>query len=284
MSRLVFAVATEPFPLAPILADMRVIASGEHALHERNRLGRKVIPEGDGWGIAWRRGLMEPFQVRRSVTSFVKDDAVSKLEGESAQVLLLHVRRRTPGISINIENTHPFDRDLSNVPVPAPDDDLDALAESPPPAVRGRWFFAHLGAVADPLAHVGRMRPFGQTDSERLFLDLLSELPAERPDQAPYLFNRFNSLRDYTSLTSVLLGPEVAHVMAYVRRDPLYHALHRLHAPDRLVVASEPLQCLGDETQWQPIPSSTIFSVGLNAPGEVEPYTVEVDWVPDFAR
>ncbi len=78
-------------------------------------------------------------------------------------MLIAHIRRRTHG-PVGLPNTHPFTRELW-----------------------GRaWVFAHNGTLADTeRLLVDRFQPVGETDSERGFCWLMSELARRFPSSPP---------------------------------------------------------------------------------------------------
>jgi len=107
-----------------------------------------------GWGLAISDGLR--WDVYRAARCAKEDERFHALADQArSRVLVAHVRKRTVGLS-SIENTHPF--------------------------VRGRWVFAHNGTISDtgPLERgtspARRREIRGQTDSERIFAFLLTEL------------------------------------------------------------------------------------------------------------
>lgn len=113
----------------------------------------------DGWGIALYQGrdvrlVKEPAPAEGS-------DCVRFIEGHAmpSPLVIAHIRHATLG-AISYANTHPFARELG-----------------------GRMHtFAHNGKVeeldakADSRLGRARFRPIGETDSERLFCELLARL------------------------------------------------------------------------------------------------------------
>jgi glutamine amidotransferase len=113
----------------------------------------------DGWGLALYQGrdlrlVKEPAPAEGS-------DCVRFIEGHAmpSPLVIAHIRHATAG-SISYANTHPFERELGG----------------------RKHAFAHNGKVDaldardDPWLGAARFQPVGETDSERLFCELLARL------------------------------------------------------------------------------------------------------------
>ena len=121
--------------------------------------GGKTGPHADGWGLAFyedraARVFLDPQPCANSpLAAFFRQHSVK------TELAIAHIRRRTHG-PVGLANTHPFSRELW-----------------------GRtWVFAHNGTLqgAEQLA-VDRFQPVGDTDSERGFCWLMSELARRFP-------------------------------------------------------------------------------------------------------
>ncbi len=108
----------------------------------------------DGWGIAFfeGRGVRLFLDTTPSCTSPIAE-LVRRYPIKSRNVVA-HIRKATQG-SVNLENTHPFQRELWGE----------------------YWVFAHNGNLRDfnPLLD-GSFQPVGTTDSEKAFCYLLTKL------------------------------------------------------------------------------------------------------------
>ncbi len=122
--------------------------------------GGKTGPHRDGWGITFYEG--------KGCRTF-KDPApscqseIAKLVQAfpiKSQAVVCHIRQANRG-DVNLENTHPFTRELWGQ----------------------FWTFAHNGQLTgyDDLS-CGRIRPVGDTDSERAFCWLLNQLELAFPE------------------------------------------------------------------------------------------------------
>lgn len=119
----------------------------------------------DGWGIAFFEGRGVRLFLDPQASSSSKVAELVRAYPIHSLNVIAHIRKATQGI-VNLENTHPFQRELW-----------------------GRyWVFAHNGNLKDfapPMG--GNYLPVGQTDSERAFCHLLETLRTRFPDGEPAL-------------------------------------------------------------------------------------------------
>lgn len=230
MCRLLGVVSREPISLDQAVAEEIEPFTQQSELHR------------DGWGVAWysaESGPREPLgnprrpQIRRHLDvareSAAYDEAVRAATGP---MMLVHLRRASPGLPLEIRNTHPFRE--------------------------GETVFAHNGQFdlseglrAAILARGGRA-PQGTTDSE-LFFSLI-ELHAREADPATAV-QRAAAELTALSLTHSGRVPEAMNclfmtpdrMVAYQQHDPgqaarhgrpdVYALRYRIDA-DRVIVAS----------------------------------------------
>ncbi len=117
----------------------------------------------DGWGIAFfeGRGVRLFLDTTPSATSPVAE-LVRRYPIKSKNVVA-HIRKATQG-SVNLENTHPFQRELWGE----------------------YWVFAHNGNLKDFSPNLdGSFQPVGSTDSEKAFCFLLTKLKQRFGDIRP---------------------------------------------------------------------------------------------------
>jgi predicted glutamine amidotransferase len=198
----------------------------------------------DGWGVARATDTGVKVHKRphaaRSSRSFG-----AWARSHASDLGIAHLRRATMGLSVGIENTHPF--------------------------TDGRLAFAHNGSVLSPASldrlvtpEVARLRR-GTTDSERYFLALVSRLADGATPQ--------EALRDtvadiertspFTSLNCLLMTPD--ELVALCRYDPdgpledeapdYYRLRYRL-TDDAVVVSSS-----GWGRDWQELANGDLLVV-----------------------
>ena len=143
----------------------------EFALHGSHQGGNP-----DGWGVAYFAGrdallLREPEPAAASaMVKFLANNA------PASRQIISHIRRATLG-SRSLENTQPFVRRLA-----------------------GRaHVFAHNGHVPDVEIPAGNafLQPLGDTDSERLFLQLLCDVEELWRDGTPPLADRLTVIESF---------------------------------------------------------------------------------------
>jgi glutamine amidotransferase len=137
------------------------LVRAQNALLEQSRQDERGLSNADGWGIGYYRDGAPEVQ-KRYAAAFEDLEFAETASHVVAPTIVAHVRRATVGTS-QIENTHPFSW--------------------------GGWTFAHNGTVnafdrvaprleAEIPPQLLRQR-HGETDSELVFLFLLSRLAAE---------------------------------------------------------------------------------------------------------
>lgn len=214
---------------------------GAEDLHTFTELSAKHC---DGWGVA--RATETGVKVHKRADTARGSRAFTRwAQGYASDLGMAHLRRATMGLSVGIENTHPF--------------------------TDGQVAFAHNGSVLSPVPldglverDVTRLRR-GTTDSERYFLALLSRL---RRGSAPA-----DALRDtldqiagtlpYTSLNCLLLTPEeLVAACSYdpaadlEDEDPEYYRLRYRVTGDAVVVSST-----GWGRGWQELGNGELLTV-----------------------
>jgi glutamine amidotransferase len=152
MCRLLGIVSSEP-------TEFRII------LHEAPRsLAALSREHRDGWGLAvfesrqTSEGVTDHgWRLHKAVACAAEDLDFRRLAAATGELMIWHIRRRTVG-AVSLRNTHPFRS--------------------------GRWVFAHNGTIHErdfllsntSARRLGEVQ--GNTDSERLFAYLLTELDA----------------------------------------------------------------------------------------------------------
>jgi predicted glutamine amidotransferase len=149
----------------------------------------------DGWGLASAAG--DTLRVERSTTNATTDPAFTKVAtGVRTGAALAHLRWASPGLPVELCNTHPFR--------------FDGHA------------FAHNGGIY-PLERVGELlspdwqsRLTGVTDSEHYFLAVMAEMAEsgdDLPTALPRVLRRITERYTPTSLNAMFLGPEALYVV-----------------------------------------------------------------------
>ena len=213
--------------------------------------GGAVGPHRDGFGVVFYhgKGIQEFRDVDASCDSPVAR-LVERLPIRSKAVIA-HVRQANAG-AVNLENTHPFHREL-----------------------HGRHFtFAHNGQLPGvKKLPLGRFKPIGTTDSEHAFCYLLAQLDAQsppRPSRIRAVFGRVAKQLSQLGVCNLVLTDgrsiycwRTTKLVSITRRAPFGAA--RLQDADMTVdfaqvttpndvvsvVATDPLT---DNESWDEIP------------------------------
>jgi predicted glutamine amidotransferase len=202
------------------------------------------VRHGDGWGVA--RATPTGVKVhKRPDTARSSRSFGAWARSHATDLGMAHLRWATMGLSIGVENTHPF--------------------------TDGRVAFAHNGSVLSPASldrlvspEVARLRR-GTTDSERCLLALLTRMADGGTPQ--------EALRDtvdevartsaFTSLNCLLMTPD--ELIALCRYDPAgpledtdpeYYRLRYRVTDDAVVVSSS-----GWGRDWQELANGDLLTV-----------------------
>jgi predicted glutamine amidotransferase len=198
----------------------------------------------DGWGVA--RATESAVKVHKRPDAACSSRSFGAWARSHASDLgMAHLRRATMGLTVGIENTHPF--------------------------TDGRLAFAHNGSVLSPASldrlvspQVARLRR-GTTDSERYFLALLTNLqdgatPREALRDTVAAIERTSP---FTSLNCLLMTPD--ELLAVCRYDPDapledeapdYYRLRYRITRDAVVVSSS-----GWGRDWQDLANGDLLTV-----------------------
>ena len=202
------------------------------------------VKHGDGWGVA--RATQTGVKVHKRPDAAHSSRSFGAWARTSASDLgMAHLRWATMGLSVGIENTHPFSD--------------------------GRVAFAHNGSVLSPASldplvapRVARLRR-GTTDSERYFLALLTRMADGALPQEALLdtVEEITRTSPFTSLNCLLMTPD--ELIALCRydpsgpledKDPEYYRLRYRVADDAVVVSSS-----GWGRNWQELANGDLLTV-----------------------
>ncbi len=251
------------------------LVQSQNALLLQSRGDRAGTTHSDGWGIGFYENG-EPRVEKRTAAAFDDIHFSTTAERVFARTIIAHVRKATVG-RLSLANTHPF--------------------------TVGPWVFAHNGTLQgfgqiepillDQTSPALRTRRKGQTDSELMFLWLLSRLEragieiqaGEHGSQLGLIIDQLAEslliLAEMSSRSdagktprlnclltdgSVLLAARFNHTLYYVQRQGVHdceicgipHIHHGQGKEYRaVVVASEPLSA----EPWQEIPNYSVLGI-----------------------
>ncbi len=172
--------------------------TGERGLRDFTKLSAF---HGDGWGMAWyddRQGHVEK-SPRRAADEPAYGELAHRRLGDLG---LVHLRRATPGLPVEVGNSHPFRH--------------------------GEIIMAHNGAIhpqdqlGDLLTPAWQRRLTGTTDSERYFLHVMSRLEENPGDLIAALDDAVAHIdRTFTanSLNAIFLTPDALYALCWYHQD-----------------------------------------------------------------
>jgi predicted glutamine amidotransferase len=248
MCRLLAHVSRRPLTVAEAVGDADIASFGD--LSPRHP---------DGWGMAWWPSLAtavegaQPERRRELGSARENPEFMATMRGVSGCANVVHLRGATPGLTIELENCHPF--------------------------VLPGAAFAQNGAI-HPQARLPELLPAwleaqveGSTDSERLFLYLYDRLEGGEPFAEVVRDALSELLQDFTSpvLNSMYLTPEHLHVINAHNPtalpypgDPHDLFALRFRVEDGLVVVASSGFDQPESRGWHTLDNMTILTVALD--------------------
>jgi len=246
MCRLLCWASTSARPLNDVLGD-----HGRSQFTELSRL------HDDGWGFAGVEEVGSTTRVERSVLPAFRDELLSAVTTTAFSSCVVHFRKASPGIPVEIKNNHPFLYD--NVA------------------------FAHNGSIHplerldDLLTPQWRRRMTGTTDSELYFLAIMTEVEKglDLSDAIDVVVTKITRDFETSSLNAMLLTPDSLYVIN--SHDPAkspgpdmepdgkpYYQLRLRRTAHAVVVASSGFPQLDDEG-WETLANHTLLRIDLTS-------------------
>jgi predicted glutamine amidotransferase len=209
----------------------------------------------DGWGVA---GVTQPsstVRVERSTLPAFSDELLNEFATVRFCGCVVHFRQASPGLRVEMDNTHPF--------------------------VHDSFAFAHNGSILphdgldDVLTPRWRDRLTGTTDSERYFLAVMAEVDdgADIAEAIDTVVTRITRDYEASSLNAMFITPQTLYVVN--SHDPAkgpgpemepdgapYYQLRLRQTSDAVVVASSGFPQTDDEG-WETLPNHTLLTIDL---------------------
>ncbi|MBI4151759.1 class II glutamine amidotransferase [Candidatus Woesearchaeota archaeon] len=242
MCRMLLAIGNVSLP--PLVEAMKLMALDQTAIHERNeKTGLGTWTHPDGWGIASTKAppqKREHFALMKSKKAIFNDDATATLP-QRVTFSLLHVRARSIG-NVEIENTHPFYRQIGTE----------------------EFLFCHNGTIRERLPMPPpEFQPLGTTDSENIFMLILSHLAQEKSSEERYV----HALRAVTKQLPaemdsnfIFCTKEKSYITSFHNKYPRYLQLQIGTARDLTVISSEKIGTI-PQLSWEKFPETAILEI-----------------------
>ncbi|MBD3289424.1 hypothetical protein GF337_11530 [candidate division KSB1 bacterium] len=227
MCRMLIAVGD--VDIAVVAEDFKIIAGDENEKHENNV--DKEFKHGDGWGFAYLEN--DELVVHKSILPYFDDPGAERIKQIESPFYVLHARKKSDGMGgIRAENAHPFRY--------------------------SDYIFFHNGTVRENLPFEEKFQPQGETDSERLFYYLLSNVNGNLDEKI--IRDKLNRVTEYSGMNSILTDGKISYIINWYVKKPLYYTYKMLVEEDFIIISSEILPVYRGR-EWQKISNQSIIKL-----------------------
>ncbi|MHA1305024.1 MAG: class II glutamine amidotransferase [Candidatus Heimdallarchaeaceae archaeon] len=192
-------------------------------LHEHNR--DKTLDHADGFGYSYLDEKSSSFVTEHFPEPIfeLSNNLFPKLEKK--HLLLVHARKASPGIEINLQNNHPFQI---------------AFHEQD-------FVFAHNGTIKSEIKFNEELfKPKGTTDSEKYFYAILTSIAENDFKFSKKKFETLIADWQYTGANFILANSQHILVGVYHKESPNYYTMKLYKNNDFIIICSSYLPTLGD--------------------------------------
>ncbi len=194
-------------------------------LHEHNQ--DKLYTHADGFGYTfYEKGH---FATHCFVEPIFQNAPIDEWINLRSQLLILHARRASPDIEVNLHNNHPFYWHNNNK----------------------EFVFAHNGTIKSQIENYDEevFRPEGSTDSELFFFSLLTGMKKNNWNLSRKIVEATLNGWDYSGANFVLASPEKVWVGVFYKNHPNYYKMKFYESSTTLIISSSLLLTLGKPTK-----------------------------------
>jgi len=212
------------------------MAKDETSVHELNEeKGQGSWTHADGWGISYLNEKGE-WIIEKSTEAIFEDPDVDKFRSIKTNLAIVHVRKKM-GSEKSIYNTHPFTIQKDNP---------------------GSYVFCHNGFIDEDIFFDSSFKLKGETDSEKLFYSILTDLKKENLVKA--LRKNFKRYKKLTG-TNIILSTKESSVIA-IRENhfPRYYRMNIGINEESFIISSEKLDNIANVI-WQPLEQGDIIRI-----------------------
>jgi len=213
------------------------MAKDENSLHEMNKGIPGKWQHADGWGVAYltEKGT---FKIKKSAQAIFADPEVNKLHKIKTRLLLAHVRRKA-GSEVAQENTHPFQANHASL---------------------GKCIFCHNGCIKDNIAFSPDYALKGETDSERLFYSILSDITENKDEKiAAAIQGNLQRYAQTKGSNIVLTTADKTFVAVRKNQVPKYYGMSIGEGSDFMIISSEKLKTFPDISWRSVLPGEVVI-------------------------
>ncbi len=226
------------FEINKVIKGFLPVAKDQTRNHELNKRGLGTFKHSNGWGAAYLQDGQ--WIIKKSLAPIYKDENIKDLQDVKTNLLILHARKSTKGKE-TVENTHPFFH--------SKDEDL---------------VFCHNGTIRDSISHDETFSVKGETDSEKLFYSLLTDLEKSISHEKTILEN-LNRYQKITGTNIILSSKEKTIVAFRKTKYPKYYEMALGKKDNCLIISSEVLPYLKEELVWEKLPLGGTLTVDHNS-------------------
>ena len=182
---------------------------------------------GDGWGMAFLQD--QEIMIKKSQEPIYEESQSKEIQNINTNFIMLHARFKTVGEN-KLENNAPFQN--------------------------GEYVFCHNGTIKQEiLFNKEKFSPLGDTDSERLFLSILSKnLPIEKAIKVT-----FEEIILKPNSNIFLSNRNTTYVYSSSRTLPNYFRMYIGKGESCLVISSEKLPQL--DVKWEEVPFEKVIEI-----------------------
>ncbi|MBT4651298.1 class II glutamine amidotransferase [Candidatus Woesearchaeota archaeon] len=215
----------------PLIDSLILMAEDKNELHEHNKNNQGSFLHKEGWGIAYL-DQDQNWIIEKSPLPIYKDSKIDQCRNINTNLAILHVRKATKGI-VSLENTHPFQQQ--------------------------DFVFCHNGGIHEEILHSPSFQPQGNTDSEKLFYSLLTEIN-HHPKIEDAIKINLNKYHNYSGINLFLANK--SHSYIYIKKNNLkeYFQMKLGINKNFLIISSEILPNL-PETKWQILEQDDLITI-----------------------
>ena len=194
--------------MASLIDSLILMAKDLNQYHENNKDGKGTYKHGDGWGIAYYAS--GKWTLTKSIKPCYEDDEIKTLMKINPKIVLLHSRKAFTG-DVKYQNSQPFQyKD---------------------------FMFMQNGLIKDKLLFNSKYKPEGETDSEKFFYSLLTQL--DKDDNPQAILDFLYSFKNYLALNFILATPDKMYVAVKYSQKPNYFSMKLGQRKGLTVISSE---------------------------------------------
>lgn len=209
--------------------------------HELNQGVLGSFTHRHGWGMSWVDKENADLSTYHSVVppwlDSIPPEFVKKISATNA--FFLHARMASPGLQVGDEYIHPF----------------HGKSASTGPAT-----FCHNGTVFGKDVEIGSdYKMQTESDSERLFYSILSELDRSEQGDNGTLKKTIQKILKYTGANYFILTKNQFIASTNYNRNPKYFTMYFTQTANMVCVSSEPSKDIA--SVWKPIQNHEILTI-----------------------